>query len=71
MVIRRLRELREDRDLKQREIAKVLKIPTHTYGNYELGIRVIPIEYLVELALFYKISVDYILEKTNEMKPYK
>ena len=67
---RRIRELREDRDLLQKQIAIELKITRQQYGLYENGIREIPINKLIELALFYNTSTDYILELTNEIKPY-
>ena len=67
----RLRELREDSDIKQREIAKYLNIQQNTYSQYETGERQIPIEVLIALAKFYKTSTDYILGLTDEKKPYK
>lgn len=70
MLIKRIRDLREDHDLTQKDVAEFLKISPHTYGNYELGIRGIPLEYLIELAGFYKTSVDYLLGITNQKKPY-
>ncbi len=67
----RLRDLREDRDLKQREIADYLNCAQRTYSNYELGYRDIPTEVLIRLALFYNVSVDYLLGLTNNPKPNK
>lgn len=67
----RLRELREDSDIKQKEIAKYLNIRQNTYSQYETGERQIPIEMLIALARFYKTSTDYILGLTDERKPYK
>ena len=67
----RLRELREDSDIKQREIAKYLNIQQNTYSQYETGERQIPIEMLIALAKFYKTSTDYILGLTDEKKPHK
>lgn len=66
----RLKSLREDKDIKQIEIAKILNCKQNTYQQYESGKRQIPIEALKELALFYGTSVDYILEITDEIKPY-
>jgi len=66
----RLLDLRESRDLKQKEIAKALKIPTRTYGNYELGTRSIPLDILVDIAKFYNTSTDYILKITNKKDAY-
>ena len=57
----RLRELREDRDLKQSEVAKILKTTQQVYSRYEKGINQIPIHHLVTLCKFYKVSADYIL----------
>lgn len=57
----RLRELREDNDLVQKEVAAVLGIDQRVYSNYETGKREIPTSYVVKLARFYKTSTDYIL----------
>ncbi|SKC80055.1 helix-turn-helix domain-containing protein [Maledivibacter halophilus] len=70
MLIERLKDLREDNDLLQKHVAKALKIPERTYGNYELGHRKIPIEILIELAKFYNTSTDYILGLTDKKQPY-
>ena len=66
----RLKELREDRDLLQKDVAKELKIKQQQYSEYEIGKRLIPINYLSELADFYNVSIDYLLGKTDERKPY-
>ncbi len=58
----RLKELREDRDLTQKEIAKILDCKQNTYQQYESGKRQIPLQALVKLCEFYGISADYILE---------
>ena len=71
MYLRRLRDLREDKDAKQQVIADLLKITRQQYSLYELGKRDIPAEYIRILAKFYNTSTDYILELTNETKPYK
>lgn len=70
MNIQRLKEIREDRDLTQKEICKLLNISQVVYSRYETGIRLIPIDKLVKLAEYYKVSIDYILGLTDEMKPY-
>lgn len=57
----RLRELREDKDLTQRQVAKLLSIDQRVYSNYELGYRPLPIEYLIKLCRFYEVSADWIL----------
>ncbi len=66
----RLKDLREDADLTQREIAAHLHIRQNTYSQYENGQRQVPIETLVSLAKFYSVSTDYILELTNIKTPY-
>lgn len=66
----RLKELREDNDIKQKDLAKELNILQNTYSQYENGQRQVPINILVTLALFYNTSVDYLLELTDERSPY-
>ncbi len=66
----RLRDLREDRDLKQRDIAELLKVHQTTYSDYELGRLNIPVEAIHMLADFYEVSVDYLLGRTNTKTPY-
>lgn len=70
MNIERLKEIREDEDYKQSDIAKVLNTTQQQYSKYELGLQVIPVERLVKLAKFYNTSVDYLIGLTNERKPY-
>ena len=67
----RLRDLREDHDLMQKEIAAVLGIDQRVYSNYETGKREIPTHLLIALADYYKTSTDYILGRTDTIKPYK
>ena len=67
----RLRDLREDRDLVQKEVAAVLGIDQRVYSNYEIGKREIPTRFLAVLADFYGTSTDYILGRTNYPKPYE
>ncbi|MBR2885312.1 MAG: helix-turn-helix transcriptional regulator [Clostridia bacterium] len=57
----KLKELREDRDLTQKQIAEILDCKQNTYQQYESGKRQIPLQALVKLCNFYKISADYIL----------
>lgn len=64
----RIRDLREDRDLKQREVANYLNCSQQVYSNYELGQRDIPTDILIRLSGFYDVSVDYILGLTNNPK---
>lgn len=62
----RLRDLREDNDLKQYQIAKLLNIKQNTYSQYENEKREIPIDLLWKLADFYKTSIDYIVGRINK-----
>lgn len=68
---KRIRDLREDKDLPQTQIASMLNISQTTYSRYENGVLDIPTEILLKLASFHNTSIDYLLEKTNEIKPYK
>ena len=65
MAYRRLRDLREDRDLKQRELAAYLGCSQRVYSNYELGQRDIPTDILIRLSEFYNVSIDYLLGLTT------
>lgn len=67
---RRIRNLREDRDLKQQDLAKLLNCTQACYSNYENGKRDIPTEALHTLADFYYVSIDYLLDRTNIKTPY-
>lgn len=66
----RLRDLREDKDLTQTDIARVLNTTYQYYSKYEAGIRPIPFERVIELAKFYNVSIDYIAGLTNEKNKY-
>ena len=66
---RRIRDLREDHDLTQKQLAEVLNCSQQAYSNYELGQRDVPTEILIQLSRFYGVSVDYILGLQN--KPNK
>lgn len=70
MNIRRLKDLREDHDLLQKDIAKIIKVSQQQYNKYELGINSIPIEKIDKLATFYNTSIDYIVGRTNIKKAY-
>lgn len=70
MNIQRLKEIREDKDLKQSDVAKALGIKQQQYSEYEIGKRLIPINYLYDLAIFYDTSIDYLIGKTDVSKPY-
>lgn len=65
MVYQKIRDLREDHDLKQRELAEYLNCSQRVYSNYELGQRDIPTDVLIRLSSFYNVSVDYLLGLTN------
>lgn len=67
----RIRDLREDRDLKQEDIAKILGIAQTQYSRYELGKNMMTIDKYIKLALFYNVSLDYIAGIINEPKPIK
>lgn len=66
----RIRSLREDKDLKQSDIAKILNCTQTCYSRYELGMRDIPSEVFIKLAEFHNTSVDYLLGLTDEKSPY-
>ena len=68
---RRIRDLREDADLKQREMAEILHCSQQAYANYELGQRDIPTGILIALAKHYNTSTDYILGLTDDPAPCK
>lgn len=63
---KRIRELREDADLTQKQICEVLHCAQQTYSNYELGVRDIPISVLIDLARYYNTTTDYILGLTDK-----
>ena len=65
MFFRRVRDLREDHDLKQSDIAQYLDIAQTVYSRYERGYQTIPLNKLIKLADYYKVSIDYILERTD------
>ena len=68
---KRIRELREDHDLTQRQIAAILNIPQPQYFRYEQGYRDVPTDILITLADLYKTSTDYILGRTSNPTPYE
>lgn len=67
----RIRDLREDADLSQQEVAALLNVSQTTYSRYESGVLDIPYRSLVTLAQYYHTSVDYLLGLTKERKPYR
>ena len=66
----RLRDLREDKDLKQKDLAQVLQIHQTTYSDYELDKLNVPVQALHRLADFYHVSIDYLLGRTTRKNPY-
>ena len=66
MFYRRIRDLREDRDLTQREMGDILTCSQRVYSDYERGVLDIPTEILIRLADFYNVSTDYILGRTDD-----
>ncbi|OTP10821.1 hypothetical protein A5844_000955 [Enterococcus sp. 10A9_DIV0425] len=66
----RIRNLREDADLSQEKLARLLHINQATYSRYETGDLEIPVSSLIKLSEFYSISVDYLVNLTDSMEPY-
>ena len=66
----RLRDLREDTDTKQQELAEYLHIKQNTYSQYEIGVLNYPVDVIIKLADFYGVSTDYLLGRTDVDKPY-
>lgn len=66
MYLKRLRSLREDSDLSQKDIANILGIQQTVYSRYERGYQNIPLEHLVKLADYYEVSLDYIFERETK-----
>lgn len=71
MYFQRLRDLREDADLSQKQIAAILNIQQTVYSRYERGFQTIPLEHLLTLAEYYHVSTDYLLGRTNNPKIMK
>ena len=70
MRFKRIKDLREDNDKYQKEIAELLGISQQYYSEYENGKRTIPIQHLITLAKYYNTSIDYILYRTDVRKAY-
>ncbi|MCD7801513.1 MAG: helix-turn-helix domain-containing protein [Clostridiales bacterium] len=68
MYFQRLRDMREDHDLTQTQVAALLGIQQTVYSRYERGYQTIPLELFIQLADYYKVSVDYLLGRTNRMR---
>ena len=71
MQFENLRGIREDRDLKQKDIAKILNVSQNTYSQYETGVISITAEVLIKLADYYNVSIDFLLDRTNNPKLQK
>ena len=67
---RRIRDLREDRDLTQAQLGAAIGVSQRTYAYYESGQRMLPPQILCALADYYGVSVDYLLERTDEPTPH-
>ena len=65
MQFKNLRAIREDRDIRQREIAKVLNVSQNTYSQYETGVISLTAEVLIKLSDYYNVSIDYLLDRTE------
>lgn len=70
MYFQRLKDLREDKDLRQEDVAEILGISQTVYSRYERGFQTIPVVHLLKLADYYQVSTDYILGRTNNSRPY-
>ncbi len=65
MQFKNLRGIREDRDIKQKNIAKYLNVSQNTYSQYETGVISLTAEVLIKLSEYYNVSIDYLLDRTN------
>lgn len=70
MYFQRLKDLREDKDLRQEDVAEILGISQTVYSRYERGFQTTPVIHLLKLADYYRVSTDYILGRINSSKPY-
>ena len=68
MQYRHIREIREDRDLRQKDVAKILNVSQNTYSQYETGIIPLTAETLIKLSDYYNVSIDYLLDRTDNQK---
>ena len=66
MQFRNLRGIREDRDIKQKDIAQILNVSQNTYSQYETGVISLTAEVLIKLSDYYNVSIDYLLGETND-----
>ena len=68
MYFRRLRDMREDHDLSQSAVAKILGIQQTVYSRYERGFQTVPLEHLIKLADLYEVSLDYLTDRSDKQK---
>ena len=66
----RIRDLRNDRGLTQKQVAKLLNVSQNTYSQYEIGISRFPLDAVIRLAEYYNVSIDYLVGLTDETAPY-
>lgn len=66
MQFKNLRNIREDRDIRQKEVAAVLNVSQNTYSQYETGVISLTAEILIKLSEFYGVSIDYLLDRTDK-----
>ncbi len=71
MQFKNLRGIREDRDIKQKDVAKFLSISQNTYSQYETGVIALTAEVLIKLSKYYNVSIDYLLDQTDNPKIQK
>ena len=71
MQFKNLRAIREDRDIKQKDVAKVLNVSQNTYSQYETGVIALTAEVLIKLSKYYNVSIDYLLDQTDDPKIQK
>ena len=71
MQFKNLRAIREDRDIKQKDVAKFLSVSQNTYSQYETGIIALTAEVLIKLSKYYNVSIDYLLDQTDNPKIQK
>ena len=67
-MLNRLKDIREDNDLTQKQLADILKVKRSTYSLWELGTNIIPLKYLIDLSNYFKLNVDYVLGLTKDKK---
>lgn len=65
MTFKNLKSIREDNDIKQKDVAKFLNVSQNTYSQYETGVIALTAEILIKLADYYNVSIDYLLDRTN------